>query len=160
MGFQRQSSTRRRLKGLVDSLDRILPEDWTAEELLAAVESLRGRRILRLPLPAKAPVGLCGLWLAGADYDVMFLRPSTNQHDTFHELGHMLLDHGVESPVQELVGLLTGADMSLDISTIRGARGASSYAPPEEYEAELLATMISTRIRRGGPRRDGMLRGF
>ncbi|WP_157129166.1 hypothetical protein [Nocardia amamiensis] len=156
----RKRSTRARLLALVDHLDEALPEDWTAEELFASVERLRGRRIVRLPLPSASPVGLCGMWLACSGYDVFFLRKSSDPHDIFHELGHMLLDHGQDSPADELATLLPGVELDHDVATVRAFRGASSYDRPEEYEAELFATMIRTRVRAGGPRRDRFLKVF
>ncbi|MEU2258660.1 hypothetical protein ABZ540_36510 [Nocardia xishanensis] len=156
----RWRSARTRLQTLVDRLDETLPEDWTAEELFASVERIRGRNIVRLPLPLEAPVGLCGMWLACSDYDVFFLRSSSDPHDIFHELGHMLLDHGQDSPTEELATLLPGVELDHNIATVRAFRGASSYDPPEEYEAELFATMVRTRVRAGGPRRDRFLKVF
>lgn len=156
----RKGSTRARLEALVHHLDEMLPEDWSAEELFTSVELLRGRRIVRLPLPSQAPVGLCGMWLACQEYDVFFLRNSTDPHDIFHELGHMLLDHGQDSPPDEVASLLPGVEPEHEVAAVRAFRGASSYDPPDEYEAELFATMVRTRVRPGGPRRDRLLKVF
>ncbi|MBF6063469.1 hypothetical protein IU500_18460 [Nocardia terpenica] len=161
MRLWRKVSTRARLQSLVDRLDDALPEDWTAEELFSSVERLRGRRIERLALPPSSPVGLCGMWLAYRDYDVLFLRKSDDPHDTFHELGHMLLDHGQDSPVMgQLATLLAGVELNYSTAKVRAFRGRSSYDTPDEYEAELFATMVRARVRSGGPRRDGMLKVF
>ncbi|WP_378740633.1 hypothetical protein [Nocardia brasiliensis] len=156
-------STRARLQSLVDRLE--LPADWTAEEFFASVERLRGRRIMRLPLPSAAPVGLCGLWLACQDHDVIFLRgspdPAVQVHVGLHEVGHMLLDHGGDRSLSgsELAAVLTGIELSaIDISQVQAARGVSSYATTEEYEAELLATLIGIQTRTSGPRRDWLLK--
>ncbi len=154
-------STRARLRAMVDDLD--LPPDWTIEEFIAAVERMRGRRIARLPLPPTAPVGLCGLWLACKEYDAIFLRRSPDStvetHVVLHEIGHMLLGHGQDRPIsatewktlKETVG-------DIDPATVRAARGISSYASNEEYEAELFATLIGSHARTDGPRRDPMLK--
>ncbi|MFE2997378.1 hypothetical protein ACFXG4_20480 [Nocardia sp. NPDC059246] len=157
---QRRKSARVRLRELVDLLDDALPEDWTADELLATVERLRGRRIIRLPLPAESPVGLCGMWLASNDFDVFVLRDSHDPHDVFHELGHVLLDHGQDAQTEELTTLLPGLSADLRATRIRAFRRASSYDRPEEYEAELFATMVRTLVRADGPRRDRFLKAF
>ncbi|MBF6171153.1 hypothetical protein [Nocardia blacklockiae] len=160
MSPRRMSSIRAQLQSLVDRLDRDLPGDYTVDELFAVVERLRGRRIDRLPLPEVAPAGLCGMWLAYADHDVLFLRNMSDPHDALHELGHILLDHGQEAPlVGQLGGLLAQKDLVAG-SAVRGFRGASSYDPPDEYSAELFATMMRTRVRTRGPRRDGILKAF
>ncbi|QIS12393.1 ImmA/IrrE family metallo-endopeptidase [Nocardia arthritidis] len=152
------------MQSLVDGLD--LPADWTIEEFFAELERMRGRRIVRLPLPPTAPVGLCGLWLACKRYDVIFLRqssdPAAELHVALHEVGHMLLDHGQDASIStvELTTLTSGValDREIDLSTVRAARGISSYDSEEEYEAELLASLIGIRARTVGPRRDPMLK--
>lgn len=157
-------STRARLQTLVDRLD--LPADWTIEEFVALIERMRGRRIVRLLLPPAAPVGLCGLWLACKDYDVIFLRqsadPAVQLHVALHEVSHMLLDHGQDASISTVdLTTITGAvpgNHEIDLATVRAARGISSYASDEEYEAELLATLIGFRARTGGPRRDPILK--
>ncbi|MFI5783687.1 hypothetical protein [Nocardia sp. NPDC051570] len=159
----RKPSTRARLQILVDRLE--LPEDWTATECFASVERIRCRRIVRLPLPSTSPVGLCGLWLACSDYDVIFLRPSSEPtvelHVSLHEVGHMLLDHGRDMSISaaKLDSLLeAAANHGIDGSTARTACGVSSYDTRDEYEAELFTTLIGTRARASGPRRDRMLK--
>ncbi|MFI9503621.1 hypothetical protein [Nocardia sp. NPDC052566] len=152
-----QLSTRARLHALVDDLE--LPVDWTVEEFIAAVEHARGRRIVRLPLPTTAPVGLCGLWLECRDCDVILLRqsadPAIELHVALHEVSHMLLGHGQDTSI--LAVRSTGLALDgIDLSTVRAARGLSSYASSDEYEAELLATLIGFRARSVGPRRNPM----
>lgn len=167
MVLRRRLSTRAKLERLVDRLE--LPDDWTAEEFFAALELMRGRRIVRLTLPGSAAVGLCGLWLACDDVDLILHRPASNpsmeRHVIGHEVGHMLLDHGRDAPMptEELADLLTGVELghNIDMLAVRAARGASSYATKEEYEAELLATLILTRARReGATRRDLVLKAL
>ncbi|MFD6161780.1 hypothetical protein ACFWF7_35575 [Nocardia sp. NPDC060256] len=161
-------SARARLRALVEDLDQGLLEkrrsmasatgteyfDWTVEDLFAEVERIRGRRILRLPLPVAVPPGLCGLWLAAPDYDVILLQDPDDLHVVVHELGHMLLEHGQDSSATELVSMLAGVDLGPhDPGMIRSARGASGYRRSEEYYAELLATMVLPMTRRSDERR-------
>jgi hypothetical protein len=161
---QGKISTRARLQALVDRLE--LPADWTIEEFIASVERMRERRIVKLLLPPTAPVGLCGLWLACKDYDVIFLRqssdPAVELHVALHEVSHMLLGHGQDTSLSTVEWTTLANELALDheidLSTVRAARGVSSYASIEEYEAELLATLIGFRARTVGPRRDPMLK--
>ncbi|MBF6328234.1 regulator [Nocardia transvalensis] len=140
--------------------------DWTVEEFISSVEQTRGRPIVRLLLPPSAPVGLCGLWLACRDCDVVLLRqssdPAIELHVALHEVSHMLLGHGRDTsiPAVAWTGLTSGLalDHEIDPSAVRAARGLSSYASSEEYEAELLATLIGFRARSVGPRRDPILK--
>lgn len=156
-------SARARLQAFVDLLD--FPTDWTTGEFFASVERIRGRRIVHMRLPPTAPVGLCGLWLACRDHDVIFLRQSSDpvveMHVTLHEVGHMLLGHGRDTSLSTVEWTTLTNELALDHevdrSTVR-ARGMSSYASTEEYEAELLATLIGLRARAAGPRRNPMLK--
>jgi hypothetical protein len=156
-------STRARLQSFVDRLE--LPVDWTTGEFFASVERMRGRRIVQMLLPPAAPVGLCGLWLACRDHDVILLRQSSDPlvelHVALHEVSHMLLGHGQDTSLSTVewttLANELALDQEIDLSTVR-ARGVSSYASTDEYEAELLATLIGFRARTVGPRRDPMLK--
>ncbi|WP_157129148.1 hypothetical protein [Nocardia amamiensis] len=163
--FRRPWSTRSRFEEIVDRL--ALPEDWSVEEFFASLERVRGRRIIRRPLPANLPVGLCGLWLARPDDDVVLHRlsedPTQERHVIGHEAAHMLLGHGHRASPAQLSRMLMGVNLDggVDASMVRTARGVNSYATRDEYEAEMLATLIMTGARRDGMvRRDRMLRAF
>ncbi len=159
MTARRRRSTRARLHALIDNLE--LPADWTIEEFIAAVEHKRGRPIVRLLLPPTAPVGLCGLWLACENHDMILLRqcsdPAVEHHVVLHEVSHMLLGHG-RDPAIPAVHWGGAPGRGIDLSAVRAARGVSGYASREEYEAELLATLVGLRARVDGPRRDPMLK--
>lgn len=114
-----------------------------------------------MPLPPHSPVGLCGLWLEREHDDVILHRPTNNpwfkMHVLSHEVAHILLDHGANnvgdgSTSLTFSNLMTtfdqGMQQELESSTIRSARGASSYDRREEYDAELLATIILGQNRR------------
>ncbi len=159
--FRRRPSRRSRLESIAGTLQ--LRKGWDVEELVSSVERIRGRRIVRAPLPDGAPVGLCGLWLAGEADDVVLFRPSSDplmeRHVVAHELAHMLLEHGRRTSPGELAALLVGLDVGRGLgsnaSMVQTARGASAYDDDREYEAELLATVIET-----GGRRKGILRRY
>lgn len=150
-GLGRTKSSRARLEAVVAELN--LPEAWTVDEFVFAVETLRGRGLRLLTLPETALVGLCGVWLATPHVDVIFHRPTADpaqRHQTItHECAHMLLNHGVDDVLtqDQLAGLLTGIDLeayNLDFSMVKAARGITDYDDPDEYDAELFATIITT----------------
>ncbi|QBS40812.1 hypothetical protein DMB37_12490 [Nocardia sp. CS682] len=74
----------------------------------------------------------------------------------------MLLGHGQDTsiPTDELTRLASelALDHEIDPAEVIAARGLSSYASSEEYEAELFANLIGSRARSIGPRRDPMMR--
>ncbi|WP_280246923.1 MULTISPECIES: hypothetical protein [Nocardia] len=155
--LRRKSSTRSQLEELVDRLE--LPENWSVEVFLAALERMRGRRIIRRPLPVNAPVGLCGLWLAREHDDVIVHRVSSDpiqeRHVIAHEVAHMLLCHGRPASPAQVARMLMGVDAEseLEPAVVRTARWANAYARHDEYEAELFATLIMTRPHRSGTTR-------
>lgn len=165
--WRRRSSTRDRLGSLVSRLG--LPDDWSVEEFIEAVERMRGRRIVQLPLPERSPVGLCGLWLARPDDDLVLHRrcwdPTMEKHMVAHEVAHMLLGHDRLTSPRELATMLAGVDLGGEPGSpapvVQTARGASTYSDRAEYEAELLATLVMRGARKDGAlRRDRMLRTF
>lgn len=161
-------STRSRVESVVERL--AVPDDWTVAEFLTELERVRGRRIVRMPLHDEAPVGLCGLWLELPDHDLVMHRqaddPIQERHVVGHEAAHMLLGHAPNTQLSRagLATFLSGLeldDLDIDLSMVRAARGADDYDKQDEYEAELLATVIMTRARKDGvQRRDRILRAF
>ncbi len=125
------------------------------EEFFTSLERVRGRRIIRRPLPVNAPVGLCGLWLAREHDDVIVHRlssdPTQERHVIGHEVAHMLLGHGHPASPTQVAQMLMGVDAAgvLKASGFKTARWTNAYARRDEYEAEFFATLIMTRARRG-----------
>lgn len=161
----RTNSSRARLEGVVAQLN--LQEAWTVEEFVSAVEKLRKRGLRLLPLPDTAAAGLCGVWFATPDTDIIFHRPTsdpTQLHQIVtHECAHMLLDHGSDMTREELAELLTGINLEaygLDLSMVKAARGLTDYDDPAEYDAELFADIITTQASEASARRRGVLRAF
>ncbi|WP_159848451.1 hypothetical protein [Nocardia sp. CY41] len=149
--FRRKSATRSQLEALVDRLE--LPEDWSVEDFLSSLERVRGRKVICMPLPVDAPVGLCGLWLARAHDDVIVHRlssdPTQERHVIGHEVAHLLLGHGHRASPAKVAQMLMGVapEGEMEASMIKAARWANSYAARDEYEAEFFATLIMTRAR-------------
>lgn len=168
LGLGRTRSVKARMESVVEQL--ALPDDWTADDFVLAVEAARERKMLLLPLPPMAAVGLCGVWFDTPNADVVFHRPATDpairRNTIGHECWHVLCNHGRDSQLRsdELATLLTGIDLEahgLEVSDFRAARGITDYDDPEEHEAELFATMIATRATSTTARkRDRLLRVF
>lgn len=87
-----------------------------------------------------------GAWIAEPSVDVVFYEecaaPLHQRHIILHELGHILCDHeGLDGA--DVAALLSGTDRSDEgLHTPRGTR----YTDTEEQEAEMIATLILTRI--------------
>ncbi|AHK35455.1 hypothetical protein Pd630_LPD10005 (plasmid) [Rhodococcus opacus PD630] len=146
----RKASTRSRLESIIASL--ALPEDWTIVQFVQSVEQLRGRKIHLLELPDSAPVGLCGLWLARPNDDVVFHRassdPEQTRHTVSHEIGHMLCDHGDDGQIKneemgrEKKGGVLGpaGEESPPICFLRWADGEGKLPPGPGWNRSLLAS--------------------
>ena len=164
----RARSAKARMESVVEQL--ALPDDWTDDDFVRAVEAARERKMLLLPLPSTAAVGLCGVWFATESADVVFHRPASDpairRNTIGHECWHVLCNHGSDTQLtpDELATLLTGIDLEehgLNVGEFRAARGLTDYDDPEEYEAEMFATMIATRATPLAARkRDRLLRAF
>jgi|GEM_PF-3764620 len=156
--WYRKRSSRHAFESLIDSLR--LPADWTEKApertLLPALERVRSRKIVLSPLPTRTPVGLCGLWLARENEDVIMHRPSGDlrvwMHDVGHEAAHMLLGHGEGTTLERahLASLIAESDIpdkDAISMTVRAGRGVT-YSNDDEWDAEFFATLLMTRVRR------------
>lgn len=142
----RESARVTRVRELLRGLP--MPEPWSLEAYIETVAAQRGRRIVCKPLPANAPPGLCGLWLAMPDHDVIVHEvAAVREHQELiicHELAHMQLSHDSDPT------LAMSRVAGIDTAKVVRARGFSTYARHEEFEAELLARSVLAR-RSGGP---------
>lgn len=139
--------SRRQCEALVATLD--VPASFDLSEFC----TLLGRRIDRsIVLLSHSMVigGLCGTWMRTAKADYVFYEEDTSllhqQHIVFHEVGHILRRH---VPGQELSN-----DLARTIASGVGAGdvfrvlGHDSYTDDDEFEAELIATLIQRRVGR------------
>lgn len=164
-------SARKRMRKIVDDLK--LPADWAFEDFVRVCAESRGRPILIRPLPASAPIDLCGLWLPAAGADLILHRHSDdadNVRNTItHEIGHMLCDHPGDSTLtaETLASCFTGITLpeGFEPSLVRAARGHTDYDTKIEYEAEMLSILVRNQARTapllpGEKPRDQFLKAF
>ncbi|GAA2414369.1 hypothetical protein GCM10010420_49990 [Streptomyces glaucosporus] len=110
----------------------------------------RGRTIRLAPMELEEPL-LHGLWIALPDTDVIVYRANTSgphqEHIIAHELSHIIWEHDF--------GALPGPAVSAGLfpeaapDLVRGALKRSAYDDRAEQEAEMMASLILARARRG-----------
>lgn len=127
-----------------------LPDPFDLAELCRTVSAQRGRplHVRGIPGPA-AGERPCGLWIATAGEDWIFVGQDTSplhrQHIVLHELAHMMCGHAAtDLPENNLIGRLF-PDLSPDM--VRTVLNRSSYRSACEREAEVLASLILARAR-------------
>lgn len=143
----------RRNREFVESLD--LPEVDSVLDLVPFMEERFGRSIRLMPftsdptdpdsLDASAP---CGLWLATGDTDYVFYDTAISRaHAEIivgHEFGHMLKRHRGNSSTE--AGSLGGLITDIDPATVQLVLGRTRYNEPEEFEAEMLGSLLQERV--------------
>ncbi|MFE3761939.1 hypothetical protein ACFXPI_09280 [Streptomyces sp. NPDC059104] len=143
----------RRNRAFVDGLD--LPAVDSVLDLVPFMEERFDRSIKLMPfasdpadpdsLDASAP---CGLWLATGDTDYVFYDTAISRaHAEIivgHEFGHMLGRHRGDTPLA--AGNLGGLITDIDPATVQLVLGRTRYNEPQEFEAELLGSLLQERL--------------
>jgi hypothetical protein len=141
-------------RAFLDTLD--LPEADSVLDLVPFMENRRGRSLQLVPftpdasdpdsLDASAP---CGLWLATKTTDYVFYDAGISRSHAEiivgHEFAHMLKEHRgntAKSPFGSLGGLIT----DIDPATVQLILGRTRYNDPEEFEAEMLGSLLQERV--------------
>ncbi|MEU8463451.1 hypothetical protein [Streptomyces sp. NPDC029003] len=143
----------RRSREFVDGLD--LPAVDSVLDLVPFMEERLDRSIRLMPF-ASDPADLdsldaaspCGLWLATAETDYVFYDTAISRaHAEIivgHEFGHMLKRHRGTAPLA--TGGLGGLITDIDPATVQLVLGRTRYNEPEEFEAELLGSLLQERL--------------
>lgn len=123
--------------------DLPLPIPFDVHVLAEAIAARRDRPIVLQP--QSLGDGVSGAWVAGPEVDIVFYEehaaPLHQQHIILHELAHIVCGHkGI--PLAALESLL--GDPS---SRLRGGK-RENYRSPDEWEAEILASLILERVQR------------
>ncbi|WP_216216269.1 hypothetical protein [Amycolatopsis aidingensis] len=134
---------RKRCESVIEQLK--LPEFVSVEELCSHLSQQRGRPLHLRPLPPHGtPAGVCGAWVATRKADYIFVEPQTTrlhqEHITLHEIGHMLFDHNVTTPVDQ--GGFSVLLRDLDPERVHRVLARTSYTDRQEREAEMIASVI------------------
>jgi hypothetical protein len=142
-----RATSRQECEALVAGLD--VPEPFDLESLCRQLGEQRSRPIALMPT-AMAFGNLCGLWLATARSDYVFYEDDTSRlhqkHIVFHELGHLLRGHSASRTLDsDIARALTAAVEPTDVQRVLGR---DTYSDDQEYEAELIATLMLRRISR------------
>lgn len=126
-----------------------IPEPFDLESLCGSLGTRRARPIVLMPT-AMVFGNLCGLWLGTARADYVFYEEDTSrlhqQHIVCHELGHILRRHSANRTLgSDIARALTAAVEPGDVQRVLGR---DTYNDAEEFEAELIATLILQRVSR------------
>ena len=139
-------SVRRRCEATLRAVE--IPDPFSVSAFADVISRRRGRRLSLLA--KQTSLGPCGVWLALPEADYVFYEPRTSaihqQHIILHELGHLLHDHEPSERVDDEV--LAELFPTLDANMVRRVLGRTSYTAVEEQEAEMVASLVSERVRR------------
>jgi hypothetical protein len=140
-----RDQSRRECEALVETLD--LPDPFDLAETCTRLGEQLGRPMV-LMSHAMVTGGLCGTWMRTANADYVFYEQDTSalhqQHIVLHEIGHILRRH---EPGKELsADLARTMAPAVTASDVFRVVGRDSYNDDDEFEAELIATLIQRRI--------------
>jgi hypothetical protein len=122
-----------------------IPQPFDLDAFCREVETRRGRRLVRRPLPGLGSYAPCGLWIGTPEADHVFYDAGTSplhaEHIVLHELAHILSGHGLDDALFP----------DLDPELVTRMLGRVAYTTIQEREAEMMASLI--RGRSAGPPR-------
>lgn len=126
-----------------------LPDPFDLPEFCSWFGRRQGREIVLLS-HEMAVGGLCGTWMRTAKADYVFYEASTSKlhqtHIVLHELAHILRRHVPGSELSK--DLVRSIAPGIKVSDVFRVLGRDSYNDDDEFEAELIATLILRRIGR------------
>ncbi len=125
--------------------DLPIPIPFDIEIFTSAIADRRGRPIVLQPMPLLGET--FGAWIEEASVDVVFYEQHTTplhqQHIILHELGHILCDHqGIDADEFSAPSPPESSQSGERLRALRDGR----YTDEEEREAEMIATLILTRV--------------
>jgi hypothetical protein len=142
-----REQSRRECEALVGALD--IPEPFDLESLCRRISGQRARPIILLPTPMVFG-NLCGLWLGTLKADYVFYEENTSRlhqkHIVCHEIGHLLRLHSASRTLgSDIARALTAV---VEPGEVQRVLGRDTYDDDQEFEAELIATLILRRVSR------------
>ena len=141
-----------RVHALVDSLT--VPRPWDLRQLLDTVAGTRGRPIILLARTGLACANHpCGIWLERDNDDIIVYDDQTSNYHVeqivLHELGHILLDHGAGGTSGKPETQFELMVPDIDPATVRRVLGRSIYDDESESQAELFASLVLSKAKKG-----------
>ncbi|MFD4525584.1 hypothetical protein ACFWP7_16990 [Streptomyces sp. NPDC058470] len=144
-----------RCRAFVEELD--LPAVDSVLGLLPFVEQKIGREVQLVPftpdlsdLESLDPSAPCGMWIVTDTTDYLFydegVSPAYTEIVAGHEIAHML-KHGKKSKSLDISGF-GGVFTDIDLATVRLVLGRTEYVEPDEFEAELISSLLQEHVRR------------
>ncbi|MER0241050.1 regulator component [Streptomyces sp. HSW2009] len=126
-----------------------LPHRFSTRELRDAVAKLRGKPIVLNPLSTIGVVDApCGIRIETPSADLLYYEEGTSvhhqRHILAHELSHVYCDHPGSLEVDAETAHAIGASPTL----VLRMSGRTSYSSADEREAEMMATVIRSRMYR------------
>ncbi|GIG92146.1 UBA domain-containing protein [Plantactinospora endophytica] len=126
-----------------------LPATASMETLCEQIGRQRNRPIRLLPMPLHE-ARPCGIWLALPDADLIVYEANTTRmhqdHIVAHELAHVVCGHSVLGDDRPFDPRQLFPD--LDPGLVRTLLGRSHYSDAQEREAEVLASLLLSRVDR------------
>jgi len=124
-----------------------VPEPFDLDLFVARLAEARGRPLTLVPYPMGGHGSPCGMWLALADADVIFVDAATTgtqrANIVAHELGHLVADHASDTALAQGLGGVTLPGLTLlDPAMVQRVLGRTSYTTREEQEAEIFAWLL------------------
>jgi len=103
--------------------------------------------------PWRFTKSIFGAWLPKDDFDLIYYEPGLAEvhtiHILLHELSHMLLNH-IPIQINEKLAFTFRAASDIDLQefepTIVGLCRSIQYSNEQEKEAEILSSLIQTRV--------------
>lgn len=136
---------RRRCEDRLAALD--VPEPFDLDLFVDQLAQTRGRLLTLVPYPMGGHGSPCGMWVALADTDVIFVDAATSgtqrANIVAHELGHLVADHASDPTLAHGLADVTLPGLSLlDPAMVQRVLGRTSYSSREEQEAEMFAWLL------------------
>lgn len=124
---------------------QVLPQPFDAATFIGMLAESRGRPIDLFPVSCRPDIP-CGLLITTDRADCILYAADTSplhqQHILLHEAAHIICGH-VETAPAAATGVLLP---HLPPALVRRVLGRTVYTEPQEREAELVASLILTRV--------------
>lgn len=141
-----------RCRRLVAALS--LPDPFDIADFVHALAACRGRPIELVPVTGR-PNLPCGLLLTTADADYILYATDTTplhqQHILLHEAAHLLCGHQDDSAGTSLDAAARILMPGLSPALVERVLGRTVYTEPQEREAEIVASLILSRVSHWSP---------